>query len=252
MGFNQMLRRGAAAGAAAGCAAALMMWLVVEPLLRQALVIEDTRTAQAGSGHRMTEMQEPLVSRTGQVLGGMGTGVIVGLLFGVVFAVVFSRVRHRLPAATDYGRSIVLVALGFGVFTLAPALKIPGNPPAVGDPATVGRRTLIYVLTVLIALALVLAAFELDRVLAIRGLAGPVRTTFVLVAFLTVAGTIFAVTPGTPDTIAADMPARLIWDFRIAYLAELGLMWATLGVVFGLLATRKQAPTADPHGAVTV
>ncbi|GAA2027199.1 hypothetical protein GCM10009740_16120 [Terrabacter terrae] len=47
------------------------------------------------------------------------------------------------------------------------------------------------------------------------------------------------------------MPARLIWDFRIAYLAELGLMRATLGVVFGLLATRKQVPTADPHGALT-
>ena len=113
-------------------------------------------------------MEEPLVSRTGQVLGGMTTGLVVGLLFGVVFTIVSTTVRHRLPAETDYGRSLVLAVLGFGVFTLAPALKIPGNPPAVGEPATVGRRTLIYVLTMLIPLALVLAAFELDRFLASR------------------------------------------------------------------------------------
>lgn len=245
MGFLDLLRRGAAAGAAAGCAAALMMWLVVEPLLRKALVIEDARNARTMSGHRMSEMEEPLVSRTGQVLGGMTTGLIVRLIFGVVFAIVFGKVRHRLPATTDYGRSLMLALLGFGVFTLAPALKIPGNPPAVGDPATVGRRTLIYVLTILIALALVLAAFELDRFLASRHLSSPVRTTLVVIAFVAVAGTVFALTPGTPNKIASDMPAKLIWDFRIAYLAQLGLMWATLGMVFGLLVTpRRQGAAA--------
>ncbi|NYI77038.1 putative cobalt transporter CbtA [Nocardioides panzhihuensis] len=218
-----------------------MMWLVVEPLLRKALVIEDARNARAMSGHRKGEMEEPLVSRAGQVLGGMATGLVVGLLFGVVFAIVFGKVRHRLPAATDYGRSLVLAVLAFGVFTLAPALKIPGNPPAVGDPATVNQRTLIYVLTILIALALVLGAFELDKFLASRDLSAPVRTTLVVAAFLSVAGAVFALTPGTPDKIASDMPAKLIWDFRIAYLAQLGLMWATLGMVFGLLLTPRRA-----------
>lgn len=246
MGFMDVLRRGAAAGAAAGVAAALMMWLVVEPLLRKALVIEDARNAQAMSGHRMSEVDAPLVSRAGQVLGGMTTGLIVGLLLGVVFAIVFARVSHRLPAATAYGRSLVLALISFGVVTLAPALKIPGNPPAVGDPATVERRTLIYVLTILVALALVLAAFELDRWLASRNLSGPVRATLVGVAFLAVAGCVFALTPGSPDAIAMDMPAKLIWDFRIAYLAELGLMWATLGVVFGLLIS----PQRDKAAAV--
>lgn len=189
-------------------------------------------------------MEEPLVSRTGQVLGGMTTGLIVGLLFGVVFAIAFSKVRHRLPAATDYGRSLVLAMLGFGVFTLAPALKIPGNPPAVGDPATVGRRTLIYVLTILIALALVLAAFEVDKFLASRNRSSPVRTTLVVLAFHVVGGVVFAFTPGTPDKIASDMPAKLIWDFRIAYLAQLGLMWATLGMVFGLLVSPRRERAA--------
>ena len=44
-----------------------------------------------------------------------------------------------------------------------------------------------------------------------------------MIAILAVSGAVFALTPGTPDKIASDVPAKLIWDFRIAYLAQLGL-----------------------------
>jgi predicted cobalt transporter CbtA len=240
MGIADLLRRGIAAGAAAGLAAALMLWLVVEPVLQKALKIEDARAAleEAGHSHSHGE-EEPLVSRSLQVIGGMGTAIVVGCLFGVVFAVVFARTRHRLPAATDHGRALVLAGLGFLVLTLAPALKIPANPPAVGDPETVNRRTLLYVLAILVALAIVLGTFALDRYLANAGLSAPVRTTLDVAAFAIVAGAVFALTPGTPDTIASDMPAALIWDFRIASLAQLGTMWATLGLTFGLLVSPR-------------
>lgn len=239
MTLVDLLRRGLAAGAAAGLAAAVMLWLVVEPVLEKALKIEDARAA-VGDGHAHSHgEEEPLVSRTLQVIGGMGTAIVVGCLFGIVFAVVFARTRHRLPAATDHGRAVVLAALGFVVLTLAPALKIPANPPAVGDPETVNRRTLLYVLSILVALAIVLGAFTLDKVLADAGFSAPARSTLVVVAVALVAGLVFALTPGTPDRIAADMPAALIWDFRLASLAQLGAMWATLGLVFGLLVSPR-------------
>jgi len=249
MGIADLLRRGLAAGAAAGLAAALMVWLVVEPVLQKALAIEDARAAveEAGHGHHHAA-EEPLVSRTLQVIGGMGTSLVVGCLFGIVFAVVFARTRHGLPAATEHGRAVVLAALGFLVFTLAPALKIPANPPAVGDPETVNRRTLLYVLAILVALALVLGAFALDKLLVDRGFSGPVRSTLVAVAFAAVAGAVLALTPGTPDTIPSDMPAALIWDFRLASLAGLAVMWAVLGLVFGLLVSPrvKAEAVAEP------
>ena len=72
-------------------------------------------------------------------MGGGITVIIVGFLFGVIFTVVFARLRDRLPATTDLGRSLLLAAIGFVVFSLLPAIRIPSNPPAVGDPSTVER-----------------------------------------------------------------------------------------------------------------
>lgn len=249
MGIAELLRRGIAAGAAAGVAAAVLLWLVVEPVLGKALAVEDARAAAEGGGHHGGE--EPLVSRTLQLFGAMGTALVVGGLVGIVFAVAFARTRHRLPAATDHGRAVVLAALGFLVFTLAPALKIPANPPAVGDPESVNRRTLLYVLTILVALALVLAVFALDNLLLDRGFSAPVRSTLDVAAFGLAAGVLFALTPGTPDTIPSDMPAALIWDFRLTSLVMLGTMWAVLGLVFGMLVSPrvKAERSAEPVAA---
>jgi predicted cobalt transporter CbtA len=246
MGFTELLRRGLAAGAAAGLAAAIVLYLFTEPVIRRALVIEDRRgaleaakEAAAGHAHSHGMDDEPLVSRTMQVIGGMGTAIVVGCLFGIAFAVVFARARHRLPGSTDHGRAVVLAGLGFLTFALLPALKIPSNPPAVGDPETVNRRTLIWVLTILVSVAIVLAVFALDKVLVQQGLSAAVRSSINAAGFLTLAIVMLLVLPGTPDKIPGDVPPALIWDFRLASLAQLGALWATLGLVFGLLVTPR-------------
>ena len=118
---------------------------------------------------------------------------------------------------------------------LLPALKIPANPPAVGDPETVNRRTLIWVLTILISVAIVLAVFALEGILVERGLSAAARSAINAAVFLALAVVLLLVLPGTPDKIPGDVPPALIWDFRLASLAQLGAMWATLGLVFGLL-----------------
>lgn len=227
MGFPALLRRGAAAGAAAGLCAALVMWLVVEPVIRRALAVEEAR----GGAHHD---EEPLVSRTLQVGGGLVTAVVVGVIVGVVFTVAFARLRPRLPVATDLGRSLVLAAAGFAVFVLLPALHVPANPPGVGAPETVGERTLIYALTILLGLLGIGAVLAVDHALA-GAVRVPVRVALDIVAAVAWVVLLLVLLPASPDTVPADVPAALLWDFRLASLAQLAVMWLVLGTVFGVL-----------------
>ena len=234
MRFAQLLRSGAIAGGAAGLTAALVMWLHTEPVIRRALAIEEAR-GHTGGGH---SHDEELVSRTAQVIAGALTAAVVGVLFGIVFAVVFAKVRHRLPGLSDHSRALWLAVLGFLAFTAMPALAIPSNPPAVGDPGTVTRRTLIYVLAILVGLLVIAVVSSLDAALRARQLQQPVRLTADLVASVGLVAVGLWLMPGTPDGIPSDVPAALIWDFRLASLTQLAAMWFVLGAVFGLLTSR--------------
>lgn len=227
MGFPALLRRGVAAGAVAGVCAALVMWLVVEPVIRRALVVE---AARGGGQHD----EAPLVPRAVQVGGGLFTAVLVGVILGVVFTVVFARLRPRLPASTDLGRSMVLAATGFGVFVLLPAVHIPANPPGVGDPSSVGERTLIFALTILLGLLGIGVVLALDR--AVRNVVTvPVRVGLDVLAGVVWLVAMLVLVPGSSDPVPADVPADLLWEFRLASLAQLAAMWLALGLGFGVL-----------------
>jgi predicted cobalt transporter CbtA len=245
LSFGSVLRRGVLAGVLAGATAAVVTWLVVEPVIRRALVIEGLRSMHGGqaasAGLLAHGVDEPLVSRTAQVVGGAVTSVIVGAAVGVIFAVVFARMRERLPGRGDFGRSVVLATIGFAAVSLLPALKIPSNPPAVGDPATVGRRTMLYAVVLLLGVAVALVVPALDRRLARRGTVASTRWALDIAAVVVLAGLVLVLVPGTPDQVPPDVSADLVWDFRLASLAQLAAMWLTLGVTFGLLMERAGA-----------
>lgn len=238
MRFTHLLRYGVLAGAAAGVSAALVLWLAVEPVIRRALVVEDAR-GDHGHAH------EELVSRGQQVVAGLLTTAVIGVLFGVVFAVVFAKARHRLPAHTEQGRAVLLAATGYTVFVLLPAVTVPANPPAVGDPATVARRNLLYLLTVLVGLLVVGLLFWADRWLHERLARHAVRRAVVALLGAVALLVLVAAMPA-PEPVPADVPAALIWDFRLASLAQLGTMWAVLGLVFGLLVDRERSAPREP------
>jgi predicted cobalt transporter CbtA len=247
MGIAALLRRGLAAGAAAGVASAVVAWFVVEPALRRALVVEEAAAAAAHHRHHAASMHhhaEPLVSRSMQELGGLVTTGVAGVLFGVVFAVVFARARHRLPARTDFGRAVVLALLGFGVFALLPGLKYPASPPGVGDPATVGDRTLLYVASIVLGVFVVLTVSGVDRLLAARELSAPRRQSLDALTAVALVVVVLVTLPPSPDGVPATMPAALLWDFRVASLAQLATMWAVMGVTFGLLAEARERRVA--------
>ena len=46
--------------------------------------------------------------------------------------------------------------------------------------------------------------------------------------------------PASPDSVPGDIPAALLWDFRLASLGELATLWTVFGLGFGLLLTPRR------------
>jgi predicted cobalt transporter CbtA len=44
--------------------------------------------------------------------------------------------------------------------------------------------------------------------------------------------------PDSPDSIAADVPAAVVWNFRLASLGQLATLWTVLGVAGGWMIDR--------------
>lgn len=248
MSFGSVLGRGALAGALAGLAAALVSWLMVEPVLQRAIALEQARGGHDGHQHEM------LLSRSMQVVGGVITAVVVGVLLGLIFAVVLGSLRHRLAPRSAFGRSVLLAAIGFGVFALLPAIKYPANPPGVGDPTTVEQRTLLYGVLLLAGMLIVLAIGTLRGALAHRGWHAPARSTVAGMVGVLLVTLVLVLLPASPDHIPADMPAALVWNFRLRSLAQHAALWSVLGVVTGLLVQRRStaAPTPRVDGEAPV
>ena len=227
--FAPLLGRFAIAGVVAGAASGIWSLVVTERAIAPALALEEARTATAH------EHSEELFGRGTQLLGGFLGTVIAAVVFSVVVAAVFAGVRHRLPGRTDIGRVAVLAAIGFAVVALLPAIKIPANPPAVGDPDTIDTRTAIYIAVLGAGVVTALLVGALVGALRDRGLhPSAVATAAVLVTVALITAMVLLV-PDSPDSIAADVPAAVVWDFRLASLGQLAVLWTTLGLTAGYL-----------------
>ncbi|KOV85068.1 CbtA family protein [Nocardia sp. NRRL S-836] len=234
--YKSLALRGLAAGGIAGVASALVQLLVTEIPIRAALAVEEAREP-GGHSHGG---EEAVVSRGAQVVGGMLGVVIVGIAVGLVFATAYALSKRWFTTRTPFSRSTALGVAVFGAVALLPWLKYPANPPAVGDPDTVDYRTALYLGVVAAGLVIVWAASWLAARLA--AWPQPLRVTAVLLAVVAAVAVVLVAFPAPPDTIPADMPVNVLWQFRLSSLAQLATLYVGLGVVFGLLidpATRK-------------
>lgn len=231
------LRAALTAGLVAGGAAAVFSVVVVEPTIRLALAVEDSRTAVEHHTH-----ETELVSRGQQQVGGAIAVIVAALLLSTLYAVALTRFR-RSSSLSELTSALVVAGGGFAIFGLAPGLKYPANPPAVGDPDTVTERTLLYACAIAIAALTVTALVAVVRAARRRGWSD-IRLAWSVVGVV-VAGAVilFAGLPASPDAIPADVGAGLVWQFRLKSLGTLALLWTTLGLVTGTLLTRAN------HGA---
>ncbi|TCC62327.1 hypothetical protein E0H73_16665 [Kribbella pittospori] len=232
-------RASLAGGLAAGGVAAVFSFVVVEPTVRLALEVEESRAAMEHAH------EAELVSRGLQQVGGAIAVIVAALLLSVLYAVALTRFR-RSSKLSDLTSALVVAGAGFTIFALAPGLKYPANPPAVGDPDTVTERTLLYACAIAIAALTVTALVAVTRTAQRRGWS-TTRISWSIVGVVAAGCLIlFAGLPAGPDAIPTDVGAGLVWQFRLRSLGTLALLWTTLGLVTGTLLARahqRVAPT---------
>lgn len=222
-----LLVRGLVCGLLAGLAAGAFAFAIGEPGVERAIEIEE----QAAAG---TPAEEPLVSRDGQRAGVFLATGLYGLGIGGLFALAFAAVRGRTAARSDSSLALWLAAALFVAVVLVPFLKYPANPPAVGDPETIGERTELYVTLIVISLLSLLAGWRVTR------WAGPLAGAFVFVVTVAVAA---ALLPGVNE-VPRSFPPDLLWDFRVASLGVQLMLWSGIGVLFGIACRRFPFPGA--------
>lgn len=245
MTYTGVLKRALLAALIVGVVAGTYLIVAVEPVIDEAIALEEELALHRHGDDGHDHHHEPLFTRSEQRGGGVGAMVIYSLVVGLVAGTVFAWRRHVLPGATDFSRALWLSAIGFTVFGLVPALKYPASPPGVGDPATVGERTIQYVALLATAVMAAIALARLSKVLRSR-LDDPARVLAVTAAAVAAFVLIDVVLPDSPDTIDPAIPAQLVWDFRIRSLGGLALTWLGFGLLFGWFLSRS--PVGDDSG----
>lgn len=231
--------RGVVAGLLAGFVAGLFALTVAEPSIDSAIALEEAAAAEAPESDvpHAGEAEDPGISRTtqkaGLVVGTSLFGIGVGALFGV--AVAWSRGRLQ---GDVWQRSLKVGATAVGVLVVLPVLAYPPNPPAVGDPATIGTRTALYVATVLIGLAVALGGWYGARALTAAGWSRSAVHATVAAGVLVVAGVALVALPGAEG--AGEFPADLLWRFRLSSLGTQLLLVLGTAATYGLLAVRGE------------
>ena len=153
------LVRGLLAGLIAGAATFGVAYLVGEPPVASAISFEESQSAAsettdhehdagaatAGTGvtaeHSHSD-EDALVSRANQATWGLATATVVfGVALGGIIGLVSAFALGRLGRLTPRASTMLVAAIGFVAVYLVPYLKYPPNPPAVGDPNTIGHRT---------------------------------------------------------------------------------------------------------------
>jgi hypothetical protein len=233
------MRRGAAAGLAGGVALAVVLRVLGEDSIGRAIALE-ARLDPAPPGHH------EMFTRTTQQIGGMVAAVIFGVALGVVFAVALALVRHRMAGPGDTRRVITLALVAFVTFAFVPFLKYPANPPGVGDPSTIGRRTTLYLVMLAWSVVSTWAAWRAFRWLRARGRPDVERIAGTAVVYVALVGLGLALLP--PFTDRVGLPAQLLWRFRLSSIAGQAAFWAVTGLAFAWLATRRDTVTDREGG----
>lgn len=245
--MRTLLVRGLIAGLLAGLAAAVFAFVVGEPHVDAAIALEEAGAADEAAHHHA---EEPLVGRgiqstIGLLAAHLGIGVALGGLFAVVFAVIYG----RLGGFSVRAYATLLAGGAFVAVTLVPFLKYPANPPAVGQTGTVGSRTELYF--VFLALSVITAGLAVTAARSFADRFGGWAASGIGILGYAVVMTVCAVLMPTVNEVPDDFPATLLWDFRLASLGGLVVLWLVLGAAFGTLVPRALAPTPAAATAAT-
>ncbi|MGJ5893607.1 hypothetical protein DF268_11065 [Streptomyces sp. V2] len=233
---RNLLVRGMLAGLAAGVLALIVAYVLGEPSVDRAIGFEEAHSHE--HGHEVE-----LVSRSLQSTAGLATGVLVyGVAFGGIAALAYCFALGRVGRFSPRATALLLAGCALVAVYVVPFLKYPANPPAVGDGDTIGKRTTLYFLMLVLSVLLAVAATLLGKRLA-PGLGNWWATVVAVGAFVAAIGVAYVFLPSVNE-VPADFPATVLWRFRLSALAIQATLWTGFGLAFGELAHRLLRP--DP------
>jgi putative cobalt transporter subunit CbtA len=244
---------------------------MVEPFIQDAIDYESGRDAAQNALRRAAGLavdpgSAEVFSRGIQRNAGIGVGMILfGVAMGGFFAVAYILVQRRTRLRP---RVLALLVAGAGFLGLyvVPFLKYPANPPAVGHEDTIGQRTQLYLLMVVLSVAFLIGAVVLARRLVPRF--GTWNATLLAGgAYIVVMAIVMAILPPLghlhtnvvafgrqvtetplplrgPDgrIVYPGFPADVLFKFRLYSLISQAILWGTIGLAFGALLERMLAP----------
>ncbi|MBZ9989531.1 CbtA family protein [Mesorhizobium sp. BH1-1-5] len=240
---GKLLLRGMLVGLVAGILAFAFARVYGEPQVDKAIAFEEQQDQAAGVA------PEPgIVSRATQAGIGLASGVLVyGAALGGLFSLVFSFAYGRMGSLGPRATSALLALLGFFAVIVVPGLKYPANPPSVGNPETIGYRTELFFIMIVVSLATMVAAVGLAQRLWDR--LGAWDATIVAgLAFLVVFALVKAALPDINE-VPEQFSAVVLWQFRVASLGIQLVMWTVIGLAFGAVVERELAARNQRGGA---
>jgi hypothetical protein len=232
---RSLLVRGMLVGLVAGLLAFAFALVFGEPQVQHAI---DFEYQLARLHHDPPEVE--LVSRGVQRTWGLLTGtVVMSVALGGIFSLVFAWAYGRIGALGPRLTAAVLALGAYLTITLVPFTKYPANPPTIGNPDTIDRRTILFFAMIAASILALVAAARIRRGLLARlgGWNAAIVAGAAFVAVIAVAELMLPAVHETPHGFSADV----LWRFRIASLGINATIWTTLGLGFGFAAERLLA-----------
>jgi hypothetical protein len=230
---GNLLLRGMIAGLIAGILVFAFARIFGEPLVDAAIAFEEATSQAAGAA-----AEPEIVSRATQAGLGLFTGIMAySVAVGGLFALVFAFVHGRFSSLSARGTSAVIAAAAFVAIVIVPAIKYPANPPAVGNPDTIGVRTELFFLMIVVSIASLVAAIAIARRLA----ANYGAWNAAIIAGILFVGFIGLVEYLLPpiNEVPENFSAMVLWRFRTTSLGMHVILWSVLGLAFGALAEKR-------------
>ncbi|HMJ32755.1 MAG TPA: CbtA family protein [Baekduia sp.] len=230
--MRSLLLRGMLAGAGAALLAFAFAKVFGEPQVDRAIGFEEHLAAVTGRPAEPELVSRGVQSTAGLLIAVVAYGVALGGIFALTFAYAYGRLG--LPGARAV--ALALAGGGFVAVTLVPFLKYPASPPSVGNPDTIGHRTLLFFVMIAISICGAIAAVRVARAARARlgAWEGAIAGGAVFVGLVALAALVL---PGV-DEVPKDFPAGALWRFRLSTLGIHTILWSVTGLAFGALAER--------------
>ena len=213
-------------GVIAGVILAGVNYFVAEPFIDQAIGIEVDNSIASGE---VVDFDELSTYRVWQKEGTFAAGAFLGLTYGAILGIVYVISRKYLPSSDDRKKALILAAIMCLSLYIVPFIKYPANPPAVGDPETIGLRDSLYtsyqLVSGLIALGVSILVYKLRKISYIKYV--------IPIIYLGLVAFIYAVFPANPDEITA--PMDLVNAFRAVTFGLMVMFYLVLGAIFGIM-----------------